>query len=50
VLDLLHTSRTALALLGTDNKTFSTVHLRRSDASDSLDLFISRTLLGEVIE
>ena len=51
VVDLLHPSRTALALLGTDNnKTFSTVHLRRSDASDSLDLFISRTLLGEVIE
>ncbi len=50
VVDLLHPSRTALALLGSDSKTFSTVHLRRSDASDSLDLFISRTLLGEVIE
>ena len=50
VVDLLHPSRTALALLGSDNKNFSTVHLRRSDASDSLDLFISRTLLGEVVE
>lgn len=50
VVDLLHPSRTALALLGSDSRTFSTVHLRRSDASDSLDLFISRTLLGEVIE
>jgi serine phosphatase RsbU (regulator of sigma subunit) len=50
VVDVLHPSRTALALLGSDNQNFSNVHLRRSDASDSLDLFISRTLLGEVIE
>jgi phosphoserine phosphatase RsbU/P len=49
VVDLLHPSRAAVALLG-DNKNFRTVHLRRSDASDSIDLFISRTLLGEVIE
>lgn len=49
VVDLLHPSRCALALLG-DDKAFETVHLRRSDATDSLDLYISRTLLGEVIE
>ena len=49
VVDLLHPSRAAVALLG-ENKNFRTVHLRRSDATDSLDLFISRTLLGEVIE
>jgi serine phosphatase RsbU (regulator of sigma subunit)/pSer/pThr/pTyr-binding forkhead associated (FHA) protein len=50
VVDLLHPSRCALALLGGDTRTFETVHLRRSDASDSLDLYISRTLLGEVVE
>jgi sigma-B regulation protein RsbU (phosphoserine phosphatase) len=50
VVDLLHPSRCALALLGGDNTSFSSVHLRRSNASDSLDLYISRTLLGEVIE
>ena len=50
VFDLLHPSRVALALLGSDNLSFKNVHLRRSDASDSLDLYISRTLLGEVIE
>ena len=49
VVDLLHPSRVALALLG-ENKAFRTVHLRRSDAGDPTDLFISRTLLGEVIE
>jgi len=49
VVDLLHPSRAALALLD-DAKAFKDVHLRRSDATDSLDLFISRTLLGEVIE
>ena len=50
VVDLLHPSRVALALLGGDGLTFRTVHLRRSDSSDSLDLYISRTLLGEVVE
>jgi phosphoserine phosphatase RsbU/P len=51
VVEVLHPSRCALALLGENgNKSFSNVHLRRSDASDSLDLYISRTLLGEVIE
>jgi phosphoserine phosphatase RsbU/P len=50
VFDLLQPSRVAIALLGNDNLSFKDVHLRRSDASDSLDLYISRTLLGEVIE
>ncbi|HEX8169536.1 MAG TPA: SpoIIE family protein phosphatase [Thermoanaerobaculia bacterium] len=50
VVDVLQPSRAALALLGSDGKTFEHVHLRRSDDSDSTDLFISRTLLGEVIE
>ena len=50
VVDVLQPSRAALALLGADGKTFTNVRVRRSDASDSLDLFISKTLLGEVIE
>jgi serine phosphatase RsbU (regulator of sigma subunit)/pSer/pThr/pTyr-binding forkhead associated (FHA) protein len=47
---LLQPSRTALALLGPDGKTFANVQLRRSDAGDSLDLYISSTLLAEVVE
>lgn len=50
VVELLNPSRAALALLGPDGKSFATVQLRRSDASDSLDLYISRTLLAEVVE
>ncbi|MFP5247709.1 MAG: PP2C family protein-serine/threonine phosphatase, partial [Thermoanaerobaculia bacterium] len=50
VMELLSPSRAALALLGPDGKSFDNVLLRRSDASDSVDLFISRTLLGEVID
>ena len=47
---LLKPSRVALALLGKDGKSFDNVRVRRSDSSDSLDLVISRTLLGEVLE
>jgi phosphoserine phosphatase RsbU/P len=50
VIELLHPSRAAVALLGADGKSFNDVRLRRSDSGDSLDLYISRTLLGEVIE
>ena len=50
MMSLLRPSRAALALLGEDGKTFNAVRVRRSDSSDSLDLVISRTLLGEVIE
>jgi serine phosphatase RsbU (regulator of sigma subunit)/pSer/pThr/pTyr-binding forkhead associated (FHA) protein len=50
VVVLLQPSRAALALFGTDKKTFTNVLLRRSDSSDSLDLFISSTLLAEVVE
>jgi sigma-B regulation protein RsbU (phosphoserine phosphatase) len=50
VVDLLRPSRAALALFGNDRKSFQDVHLRRSDAGDSMDLFISKTLLGEVVE
>jgi serine phosphatase RsbU (regulator of sigma subunit) len=50
VVELLHPSRVAIALLADDKKSFSNVKLRRRDESDSLDLYISRTLLGEVVE
>ncbi|HVE71988.1 MAG TPA: SpoIIE family protein phosphatase [Thermoanaerobaculia bacterium] len=50
VVELLQPSRAALALFGTDRSTFADVHLRRSSASESMDLFISKTLLGEVVE
>lgn len=50
VFELLQPSRTALALLGSDPSTFSSVHVRRRDAEDAESLIISRTLLGEVIE
>ena len=50
VVEMLRPSRAALALFGPDGKTFQEVRLRRSDASDSTDLFISRTLLAEVVE
>ncbi|HUP62218.1 MAG TPA: SpoIIE family protein phosphatase [Thermoanaerobaculia bacterium] len=50
VVDLMQPSRAALALLGADGKSFNTVRLRCSDTTESLDLYISRTLLGEVVE
>jgi phosphoserine phosphatase RsbU/P len=50
VVELLQPSRAALALLSADHETFSNVLLRRSDAGESIDLFISRTLLREVVE
>ena len=50
IMVLLQPSRAALALLGPDGQTFIDVRLHRLDPSDSNDLVISRTLLGEVIE
>lgn len=50
VVDLLHPSRAALALFGNDRQNFAEVRLRRSNQDDSTDLYISRTLLGEVVE
>jgi sigma-B regulation protein RsbU (phosphoserine phosphatase) len=50
VVALLQPSRAALALLGPDGKSFGNVLLRRTDDSDSLDLYISSTLLAEVVE
>lgn len=50
VVELLHPSRTAMALFGPDGRTFRDVRLRRNDVGDSTELFISRTLLAEVVE
>jgi phosphoserine phosphatase RsbU/P len=51
VVDLLHPSRAALALFGGDStQAFQDVRLRRSNVDDSMDLYISRTLLHEVVE
>jgi len=50
VVDIFKPSRAALALLGDDGKSFNNVRLRRSDVSESLDLYISRTLISEVVE
>lgn len=50
VVEMLRPSRAAIALLGDDQRTFTNVMLRRHNAADSTDLFISRTLLGEVID
>ncbi len=51
VVDLLHPSRAALALFGGNStQDFHDVRLRRSNSNDSTDLFISRTLLHEVVE
>lgn len=50
VVEHLNPSRAALALLGSDGKTFDNVRVRRRDGRDSVDLYLSRTLLGEVIE
>lgn len=50
VMELLQPSRAALALLGGDRESFDDIRFRRSDDTQSLDLYISRTLLGEVIE
>ncbi len=50
VMDTMHPSRTALALLSSDGQSFSNVHVRRRDQHDSVDLIISKTLLAEVVQ
>lgn len=50
VMELLVPSRAAIALFSADRNSFREVRLRRNDHSDSMDLFISKTLLGEVVE
>jgi len=50
VMGLLQPSRAAIALLVPDGQSFGDVRLRRSSQNESLDLYISRTLLAEVID
>jgi len=50
VVGLLKPSRAAIALLSSDRRSFTSVRLRKQDASDSEDLKISNTLLREVID
>jgi serine phosphatase RsbU (regulator of sigma subunit)/pSer/pThr/pTyr-binding forkhead associated (FHA) protein len=55
ITELLQPSRVAIALLGSRDLTFTDVRLRHSDASadgsdDTTDLYISRTLLRQVVD
>jgi serine phosphatase RsbU (regulator of sigma subunit)/pSer/pThr/pTyr-binding forkhead associated (FHA) protein len=50
VMETMQPSRTALALLSPDGKSFPAVRVRRRDPQESTDLVISRTLLAEVIQ
>lgn len=50
VMELLQPSRAALAFLARDRQSFQDIRFRRSDGGQSLDLYISKTLLGEVVE
>ncbi|HEX7152005.1 MAG TPA: SpoIIE family protein phosphatase [Thermoanaerobaculia bacterium] len=50
VMEVLRPSRVALSLLGRDHQSFTDVHVRRSQAGDTGDLIISKTLLREVVE
>jgi phosphoserine phosphatase RsbU/P len=50
VMEHLHPSRAAIALLGHDGKSFTKVEVRRQDASDSAELMISHTLLAAMVE
>ncbi|HET8798078.1 MAG TPA: SpoIIE family protein phosphatase [Thermoanaerobaculia bacterium] len=50
VMEHLHPSRAAIALLAPDGRSFSKVEVRRQDASDQSELTISHTLLTEIVE
>ncbi|HEY0158158.1 MAG TPA: SpoIIE family protein phosphatase [Thermoanaerobaculia bacterium] len=50
VMEHLHPSRAAIALLGPDGRSFTKVEVRRQDESDASELTISHTLLSEVVE
>lgn len=50
VMDHLHPSRAAIALLGPDGRSFTKVEVRRQDESYGDELTISHTLLTEVVE
>ena len=46
----LHPSRAAVALIGPDGLSFTKVEVRRQDRSDTSELTISHTLLGEIVQ
>lgn len=50
VMEHLHPSRAAIALLGPDGRSFSKVEVRRQDKTDESELTISHTLLAEIVE
>lgn len=50
VMEHLHPSRAAIALLGTDGRSFTKVEVRRQDESDASELTISHTLLNDIVE
>jgi phosphoserine phosphatase RsbU/P len=50
VMEHLHPSRAAIALLGPDGRSFTKVEVRRQDKNDASELTISHTLLTEIVE
>ena len=50
VMEHLHPSRAAIALLGHDGRSFTKVEVRRQDESDASELTISHTLLADIVE
>src|SRR5215213_786854 len=50
IMEHLHPSRVAIALLGPDGRSFTKVEVRRQDQTDQSELTISHTLLAAVVE
>ncbi len=50
VMEHLHPSRAAIALLAPDGRSFAKVEVRRQDKADQSELTISHTLLTEIVE
>jgi sigma-B regulation protein RsbU (phosphoserine phosphatase) len=50
VMEHLHPSRAAIALLGHDGRSFAKVEVRRQDEKDASELTISHTLLADIVE
>ena len=50
IMEHLHPSRVAIALLGPDGRSFTKVEVRRQDEHDQSELTISHTLLSAVVE
>ncbi|HEX7828391.1 MAG TPA: SpoIIE family protein phosphatase [Thermoanaerobaculia bacterium] len=50
VMEHLHPSRAAIALLAPDGRSFAKVEVRRQDKTDQSELTISHTLLTEIVE